>query len=92
MALTSGAFTTYDIDRSVVTFTMMDDVTAISCAISTSAMDDLEKSKGTKSDQREAQFMRLRGPIETRAAKKFLDSELEGNPPGIILRSIDFRS
>jgi hypothetical protein len=92
MALTPGAFTTYDIDRSVVTFTMMDDGKVVSCAISTSAMDGLEKSAGTKSSQREAQFLRLREPIETRAAKKFLDSEFEGNPPGVILRSIDFRT
>lgn len=92
MPLTPGAFTTYDIDRSVVTFTMMDDSRIVSCAISTSAMDDLEKSVGTKSAGREAQFLRLREPIENRAAKKFLASELEGNPPGIILRSIDFRN
>ncbi len=91
MSLTAGAFTAYDIDRSVVTFTMMDDSKTIPCAISTSAMDEIEKSKGTKADQREAQFLRLRVPIETRAAKKFLDSEFEGNPPGIILRGIDFR-
>ena len=44
MALTPGAFTTYDIDRSVVMFTMMNDTTPINCAISTSAMDGLEKS------------------------------------------------
>lgn len=92
MALTPGTFTSYDTDRSVVTFTMMNDTTPVSCAVSTSAMDDLEKSAGTKSAGREAQFMRLKSLIETRAAKKFLDSELEGNPPGIILRSIDFRS
>lgn len=92
MALTPGAFTAYDIDRSVVMFTMMNDGVPVSCAISTSAMDDIDKSKGTKSDQREAQFLRLREPIEIRAAKKFLDSELEGNPPGIILRGIDFRN
>ena len=91
MALTPGAFTTYDIDRSVVMFTMMNDTTPINCAVSTSAMDALDKSTSTKSDQREAQFMRLRESIESRAAKKFSDSELEGNPPGIILRSIDFR-
>lgn len=92
MPLISGAFTSYDVDRSVVTFTMMNDGKSVPCAISTSAMDDLEKSVGTKSAGREAQFMRLRAPIETRAAKKFLDSEMEGNPPGIILRSIDFRA
>ncbi len=91
MTLVSGAFQSYDFDRMVVTFTMMDDSRVVSCAISTSAMDDLEKSAGTKSGQREAQFLRLREPIETRAARKFFDNELEGSPPGIILRSLDFR-
>jgi hypothetical protein len=35
--------------------------------------------------------MRLRDRIEERAACKFLAREFEGAPPGIILRSIDFR-
>ena len=34
---------------------------------------------------------RLRDRIEERAARKFSDVELEGNPPGVILRAIDFR-
>jgi hypothetical protein len=54
-------------------------------------MDDLEKPVRTKADEREAQFMRLRDQIEARAASKFLAREFEGTPPGIILRSIDFR-
>lgn len=91
MTLASGTFQSYDFDRMVVMFTMMDDGKVVPCAISTSAMDDLEKSVGTKGAQREAQFLRLREPIESRAARKFLDAELEGNPPGIILRSLDFR-
>ena len=91
MTLVSGAFQSYDFDRMVVMFTMMDDSRIVPCAISTSAMDALEKSAGTKAGQREAQFLRLREPIETRAARKFSDDELEGNPPGIILRSLDFR-
>jgi hypothetical protein len=45
----------------------------------------------SKPDQREAQFVRLRDRIEERAARKFLDREFEGTPPGVILRSIDFR-
>jgi hypothetical protein len=35
--------------------------------------------------------MRLRERIEERAARKFSAVELEGNPPGVILRAIDFR-
>jgi hypothetical protein len=36
--------------------------------------------------------MRLRDRIEERAACKFQAREFEGNPPGIILRSLDFRN
>jgi hypothetical protein len=54
-------------------------------------MDDLEGAGRPPLSQREAQFMRLRDRIEARAAVKYLASEFEGAPPGIILRSIDFR-
>jgi hypothetical protein len=55
-------------------------------------MDDLESEVRSKPDQREAQFMRLRDRIEARADRKFLAMEFEGRPPGIVLRSIDFRN
>ena len=91
MALTRGSFGGYEFDRMVILFSMVDGQREIPCAVSTSAMDDLEKPVRTKTDQREAQFMRLRDRIEERAARKFLALEFEGTPPGIILRSIDFR-
>jgi hypothetical protein len=91
MALTRGSFRGYEYDRMVILFSMIDGQKEIPCAISTSAMDDLERPAGSKPDQREAQFMRLRDRIEERAARKFLDREFEGTPPGVILRSIDFR-
>ncbi|MGZ5872194.1 MAG: DUF1488 domain-containing protein [Bradyrhizobium sp.] len=91
MALTRGSYGGYEFDRMVVLFSMVDGQREIPCAVSTSALDELEKSARTKSDQREAQFMRLRDRIEERAACKFLAREFEGTPPGIILRSIDFR-
>ncbi|HLX15159.1 MAG TPA: DUF1488 family protein [Bradyrhizobium sp.] len=91
MALTRGSFGGYEFERMVVRFSMVDGQREIPCAISTSAMDDLEKPERTKSDQREAQFLRLRDQIEERAACKFLAREFEGTPPGIILRSLDFR-
>jgi hypothetical protein len=91
MALSRGSFAGYEFDRMVVLFSMVDGQREIPCAVSTSAMDDLEKLERTKPDQREAQFMRLRDRIEERAASKFLAMEFEGTPPGIILRSIDFR-
>ena len=91
MALTQGTFQEYDFNRMVVLFTMKNDQANVACAISTDAMDQLEGSSRTPPSQREQQFMRLRDRIEARAARKFSDVELEGNPPGVILRAIDFR-
>jgi Protein of unknown function (DUF1488) len=92
MALTRGSFGGYEFDRMVVLFSMVDGEKEIPCAVSTSAMDDLEKPERVKPDQREVQFMRLRDQIERRAAEKFIAREFEGKPPGIILRSLDFRN
>jgi Protein of unknown function (DUF1488) len=91
MALTRGDFGEYDFNRMVVLFTMKNDQANVACAISTDAMDQLEGTSRTQPSQREQQFMRLRERIEERAARKFSDVELEGNPPGVILRAIDFR-
>jgi hypothetical protein len=91
MALTHGVFQSFEYNRMVVLFSMMDDATEVTCAISTSAMDELEKVTRTKPEQREEQFVRLRDRIETCAARKFANAEFEGRPPGIVLRSIDFR-
>ena len=91
MALTQGSFQEYDFNRMVVLFTMKNDEANVACAISTDAMDQLEGSSRTPPGQREQQFLRLRDRIEERAARKFNDVELEGNPPGVILRAIDFR-
>jgi hypothetical protein len=91
MALTRGSFNGYEFDRMVVLFSMVDGERMIPCAVSTSAMDDLEKAERIPPEQRELQFMRLRDRIEQRAAEKFVAREFEGTPPGIILRSLDFR-
>ena len=91
MALTRGDFGEYDFNRMVVLFTMKNDQANVACAISTDAMDQLEGSSRTPPAQREQQFLRLRDQIEERAARKFGAVELEGNPPGVILRAIDFR-
>jgi len=92
MALTRGDFGEYDFNRMVVLFTMKNDQANVACAVSTDAMDQLQGSSRTPPSQREEQFLRLRDRIEERAARKFNDVELEGNPPGVILRAIDFRS
>jgi len=72
MALTRGRFLGYEFDRMVILFSMVDGQREIPCAISTSAMDDLEGVARSTPNQREAQFMRLRDRIEERAASKFL--------------------
>jgi hypothetical protein len=92
MTLTRGRFLGYEFDRMVVLFSLVDGQWEIPCAISTSAMDDLEGIARSRANQREDQFMRLRDRIEERAARKFLAMEFEGTPPGVILRSIDFKT
>jgi len=42
-------------------------------------------------DQAHAHFTRLRDRIEACAGRKYQATEFEGTPPGIVLRSIDFR-
>jgi hypothetical protein len=75
----------------VIVFSMVDGQREVPCAVSGLAMDDLESLARSKADEREAQFMRLRDRIEACADRKFLAMEFEGTPPGIVLRSVDFR-
>jgi hypothetical protein len=91
MTLVSGRKGVFEFDRMVVLFSMMDGAREIPCAVSTSAMDELEHVPRTAPDQREQQFLRLRDRIEQCASRKFEAQEFEGAPPGIILRGIDFR-
>jgi hypothetical protein len=92
MALNRGAIIGFEHDRMVMLFSMVDGDNEIRCAVSSSAMDGLERGVKTKPDQRDEQFLRLRDRIEQCASRKFLAREFEGTPPGITLRSIDFRS
>ncbi len=91
MALERGSIKGFEHDRMVFRFSMTDDGRDVPCAVSTSAMDDLEQVARTAPDRREEQFLRLRDQIEDRASRKFQAREFEGRPPGIILRSLDFR-
>jgi hypothetical protein len=91
MTLERGSLGGYEFDRMVVLFSMRDGAREIPCAVSTSAMDDMEHVARTAPNRREEQFLRLRDRIEQCASRKFLAKEFEGTPPGIILRSIDFR-
>ena len=92
MALDRGNVRDFEQDRMVMLFSMMDGKKEIACAVSSSAMDDLERGVKTKPDQRHDQFLRLRDRIEQCASRKFLSGDLEGVPKGVILRSTDFRT
>ena len=91
MTLTSSRFIAHDQDRGIVQFSMQDGGKEIACAISTSAMDDLERGPRARPSEREEQFTRLRERIEACTGRKYQATEFEGTPPGIVLRSIDFR-
>ena len=91
MSLARGSIAGYEYDRMVLKFSMLDGAREIPCAVSASAMDDLEKVARTAPERREEQFVRLRDRIEQCASRKFQAREFEGTPPGLILRSIDFR-
>jgi hypothetical protein len=88
MSLQQGDVKSYDFDRMIVQFTMLDQDKVILCAITTAAMDELEGSRNTGSNQRVDQFMRLRAKIEARASSKF-DEQGEINEQ-VMLRSNDF--
>jgi hypothetical protein len=91
MILERGSIKGFEFDRMVFLFSMTDGGRHVPCAISTSAMDELEHIARLAPEQREEQFLRLRDRIEECVSRKFKAREFEGTPPGIILRSIDFR-
>jgi hypothetical protein len=92
MTFARGNVRGYDDDRMVLLFSIMADGREVPCAVSASAMDEMEHVPRTPADRREEQFARLRDRIEACASRKFQAREFEGTPPGIIVRGIDFRS
>ena len=89
MPLERGEVQSYNFDRMVVEFTLLNQGKVILCAISTAAMDDLEGRRDVKPDQRVDQFIRLREAIEERASRKFFEEQAQVDRP-VVLRSIDF--
>ena len=53
MTLERGSVKGFEHDRMVMLFSMMDGATEVACAVSSSAMDDLERGPRAKPDQRE---------------------------------------
>ena len=88
MLLQRGEIRDYDFDRMTVNFTMMNGGKVIVCAVSTAAMDDIERRRDVTSGQRLDQFVRLRDVIEELASRKF-DEQGQGDRP-VVLRSNDF--
>ena len=64
MTLARGSIEGYEFDRMVLKFSMLDGAREVPCAVSGSAMDDLEKVARTAPERREEQFVRLRDRIE----------------------------
>ena len=88
MPLQQGVVESYDSDRMIVHFTMLDQDKVILCAVTAGAMDEIEGSRNVGGSQRIDQFMRLRAKIEARATSKF-EEQGEINKQ-IMLRSNDF--
>jgi hypothetical protein len=80
----------YDFNRMVVEFTMLNEDKIIQCAISTEALDHLERGFNGKTEDRVNQFERLRSAIEERADQKFSAGFVEAGGR-LVLRSGDFR-
>ena len=62
MTLARGNIRGYEDDRMVLLFSMMDGAREVPCAVSASAMDDLEHVPRTPADQREEQFVAIARP------------------------------
>ncbi len=88
MPLERGEVQSYNFDRMVVEFSLLNQGTVIFCAISTAAMDDLEGGRVVKPGESVGQFMRLRDVIEERASRKFFEEQGQANRP-VVLRSND---
>ena len=71
MTLQRGEILGYDYNRMVVEFTMLNEDKIFPCAISTEALDDLEKSTSVKAEERVNQFARLRSAIKSGLIKSF---------------------
>ena len=88
MPLQRGEVRDYDFDRMTVNFTMLHGDKVVVCAISTAAMDGIERRRDVTRDQRLDQFVRLRDVIEARASHKF-DEQSQADKP-VVLRTNDF--
>ena len=90
MPLQQGEVLGYDFNRMVVEFTMLNLGKVLQCAISTAALDDLERNTSVKADGRVDQFIRLRAAIEHCTEQKFFAGFVEAGGR-VVLRRGDFQ-
>jgi hypothetical protein len=84
MRLTRGSVIGYDTNRMMFEFTMLtQDASIVVCQISSVAMDQMDRGRGTLPSEREAQFIRLRYAIEKIVSDNF---EEAGSEPGAVVR------
>jgi hypothetical protein len=81
MRLSRGEVIGYNFDRMTVEFTMRNQDRRVLCAVSTAAMDDLERRNDVQTHERVDQFMRLRDAIEERASPKVFRGSGRGSGP-----------
>ena len=89
MPLQRGEVLGYDCNRMVVDFTMLNQGKTVRCAVTTTAMGDLEDKHDLKEGQLIDQFLRLRDAIEELASRKHAEGPVESERP-VVLRSNDF--
>jgi hypothetical protein len=91
MTLQQGEILGYDYNRMVVQFTMFDQSKVVQCAVTTAALDDIERIATVKADGRIDQFVRLRTLVQERANQKHADGFMESGGR-LVLRSEDFNT
>ena len=89
MPLFRDVYRGHDYDRMVCLFDMKNGEAMVHCAVSWSAMDNLENAKNLRQNDRDAQFERLRDSIEDIASRKFYAMRDGERPRELVINSID---
>ena len=79
MTLARGSIGGYEYDRMVLLFSMMDGAREVPCAVSASAMDDLEHVPRTPANQREEQFVAIARPDRSVRVAQIPGAGVRGN-------------
>lgn len=79
----------HQFDTQTVRFIMSDGGKEIQCAVSDTAMDDVERKRGIPNNDRDAQFERLKARILESATRKYFAGKFEDSEPRILVRRTD---